>query len=93
MKIVVSHNQNIWDVAVQYTGDSGNAMAILFYNNKTTTDLTPNESLIIPSELLSKKNMSFFKVPISTKWNSNGDILVDNEMNELVDNNNELIIN
>lgn len=61
MKIEIKQNQSIWDIAVQYTGDSGNALAILFKNDKKNSTLMIGEELTIPNELISKRHIEFFQ--------------------------------
>lgn len=61
MKVVVKHNQTIWDIAVQYTGDSGNAMAILQANGKNDTSLMIGEIMTIPEQIFSNKTNVFFQ--------------------------------
>lgn len=61
MKIEIKQNQSIWDIAVQYTGDSGNALSILFKNDKKNSTLMIGEELVIPSELISKRHIEFFQ--------------------------------
>lgn len=61
MKVVVTQNQTIWDIATQYTGDSGNAIDLLLVNDKLNDELMVGETLIIPSELVSVRHVAFFE--------------------------------
>ena len=60
MKIKVTQNQSIWDVALQYTGSTDNIVPILLASNKVNFALFINEELIIPDQLISKRVSAFY---------------------------------
>lgn len=61
MIITVYQNQSIYDIATMYTGDSGNAIALLLANDKKDTTLKVGEQLLVPDSLVSKKTVKFYQ--------------------------------
>lgn len=50
MTIIVRHNQSLFDLSVQYTGDASNVFLIALENNMAVSDLlVPGNKITIPS--------------------------------------------
>lgn len=52
MKVIVQHNQSLFDISIRYTGTLENAFKIAVANGLSLTDeLEPGAQLIIPADV------------------------------------------
>jgi hypothetical protein len=93
MKVIVKQNQSIQDIALMYTGESTNIVAILLANGKINQEVLVGEELTIPHDFVSQRFVDFYRsfgTVVGTSVSEAGTLedllLADDEDNFIIDN-------